>query len=654
MTRSDSLVDREPAAAGVSGGRQANRSAPLWDLQRFRWVSWEFVLSWLAAPLAIMLLSWQAIALAPSAGFDESWRAGLYMATGRALPFGQHVVFTYGPLGFLSVPGLWRSGLAQWAMAYTMILRFALAVALFAAARASFGRLLALLVAVVVASIDSYLLEPVVFVIAAMWLVSRPLDYRLAMTCSFAAGACAGMQLLNKISVGGSLAVMAALLVLGLPGRRRDYAAAALVGFIGALLVLWLAAGQSLGSLPHFISSSIPITSGYGPAVGDEQRGLGWQTAAALIGLALGLWAGWQMSGELGRRQRLTVLLLWVAFWFFSFKEGFVRHDQPHSIIFFDALLGGFLAFRWREGQRTAALLIVSLLAVLALAAQGASFTSVVSPSANVRAAFRNIRDVLSNQRRAAIVAGGRAEIEAAEPISLEALRLLRGHTVAIWPSEVALAWAYGLDWDPLPVMQSYSAYTTSLDHLDASFLDSSHAPQRILFQAGSEFDNRVTSFDEGQTSRTLFCRYDQIYADRTMAVLARGPDRCARPVMISVVHAGWGGIVPVPAPSPHSLVSVSVGGAGISGPEVLESIFYKPAVRFVRVNGGPLQRFIEGTATDGLPLRASFGSDYSPPFNIAADAKTISVLKDGTAPSINPTLTFTFYTQSLEGGSRL
>ena len=51
-----------------------------------------------------------------------------------------------------------------------------------------------------------------------------------------------------------------------------------------------------------------------------------------------------------------------------------------------------------------------------------------------------------------------------------DALALLRGHTVAVEPYENQLAWAYRLKWRPLPVLQSYTAYTTGLDQEDASF----------------------------------------------------------------------------------------------------------------------------------------------------------------------------------------
>ena len=54
----------------------------------------------------------------------------------------------------------------------------------------------------------------------------------------------------------------------------------------------------------------------------------------------------------------------------------------------------------------------------------------------------------------------------------------LAGHTLAAETLEDGITFAYpGLRWDPEPVLQSYSAYTSYLDKLDASFLSSPGRP---------------------------------------------------------------------------------------------------------------------------------------------------------------------------------
>jgi hypothetical protein len=341
-----------------------------------------------------------------------------------------------------------------------------------------------------------------------------------------------------------------------------------------------------------------------------------------------------------------------VVFWFFAFKEGFVRHDPQHDVFFFGAVLGGFLAFRWRGADRALALLGLAVLVAFFLQAATTSITSFANPITNVRTAFDQTRDVANPARRAAAIRVGRAEIESADPLDQRTLSLLHGHTVAIWPSEIAVAWAYRLDWDPLPVLQSYNAYTSALDNLDAAFLASSRAPQRLLVLATPDPDGRIVAFDEATTSRAILCRYRLLYATATAAVLAHESARCGQEKLIARVHLGWGETVAVPAAPGRSLVSMRIAGVGVGGLERIISLFYKPAERFVRINDGQPRRLVTGTAADGLPLLAASGVDFPQPFNIAANAKRIAIMKDGSTADHNRSLTLSFYAQTVAKGT--
>ena len=112
--------------------------------------------------------------------------------------------------------------------------------------------------------------------------------------------------------------------------------------------------------------------------------------------------------------------------------------------------------------------------------------------------------------------------IETADVLIASTLAAVRGRTVAVWPYELELAWAYRLSWRPLPSLQSYIAYTAGLDTLDVDALSSSRAPERILYCFDPGFDGRVPSFDEPATSRTILCRYRELHATSTVDVLAR------------------------------------------------------------------------------------------------------------------------------------
>ena len=78
---------------------------------------------------------------------------------------------------------------------------------------------------------------------------------------------------------------------------------------------------------------------------------------------------------------------------------------------------------------------------------------------------------------------GGSAEAALYGVDSTADLDLLTGHTVHVDPSEAAAAWAYDLDWLPLPVFQPYVAWTTDLDDRNAEVVASRDGPDRILRQ---------------------------------------------------------------------------------------------------------------------------------------------------------------------------
>jgi hypothetical protein len=110
--------------------------------------------------------------------------------------------------------------------------------------------------------------------------------------------------------------------------------------------------------------NSVAMSSDVGP-------GSGWQYTAAFVALALGLLGAWHTTAGESPSQRVGVALLWVSFSFFAFKETFIRWDGPHAPIFFEAVLAGFLAFRWRPGHRWTGLVGLAVLLVFSLSAQG-------------------------------------------------------------------------------------------------------------------------------------------------------------------------------------------------------------------------------------------------------------------------------------------
>jgi hypothetical protein len=626
---------------------------------------------WVIVPLMIVLLSWQALPLEPLWGLDNSWHAAMHMAINRGITFGHRLIFTYGPLGFLSVPTLWYAGTGTIAVFYTLLVRVAVAVAVFAGARRSYGTAPGALIALVVAGaiglrfgkeipgvaleeLPLLSLETLPFLVFSVWVVDRVAGRRRLLVLMAVGGAVAGLELLNKISVGISLTVLTVIMALGARGRRRENLIVGLCALLATSLVAWTATGQGLGALLAYLDNSAQIVSGYALAMSWEEPGLGWQYVAAGAAFAFGLLAALHMTADGGSaRRRWGIVALWVAFCFFEFKDGFVRHEEINGAVYFIAMLVGFFAFRWRGGLRLVGLGLTAALLAFVLVAEHVSLSAVFDPISRANAAIEQFGQVLNPAERDAITARGRGAIEARYPLDPATLNLLEGQTVHVAPYQTSVAWAYELDWHPLPVFQSYAAYTTALDGTDSNALRSANAPQRILRNLDPSDDGRVNAFDEGLATRTVLCSYAELRTTPEWQVLGVGPDRCEPPVRLTTVRADWAQVVAIPTPpNDHSFIFVRISGVGVEGFERLTALLYRPALREITLNGARF-RLIAGTASDGLILRAAPEADFTAPFAVAPNSSYLAVSKAGQGRSDRLPVTLSFFAQSVTVGPR-
>jgi hypothetical protein len=616
--------------------------------------------TWIAAllVLAVTMLSWQALGLVGAGGLDASWQAGLSLATDRGLSFGHDVVFTYGPLGFVgNAPIDWVSGLTIPSFVYVVLQRVGLVGAMLFGAREAFGRgllatIAAALLAGYVASLINTPVETSALMVLAAWVLRHGITGRRAYAMAGFIGIATAIELLNKFSIGLAFAVMSAVLLLVLPQRRWSLVLTGLVSAFVAFVVSWLALGASITAIPGYIWSAEQVSTGYAAAMSILNPAENWVFGFYLIMLFAGIWAAWDTTVGQPTRQRLGLVVVWVAFWFFGFKESIVRFNVFQ---FVSQLIVGWFAFgQSAKGRRSADVWrllsgVAVVLCVFAVVRTG-SFTSGVHPKAAATAAVDNVKQVFSPRQRDSAIAATRASVMATEKVSPQTIAQLRGHTVSVFGGELDVAWAYQLNWDPIPVLQSYSAYTPYLDHLDARFVNSSRAPSRILLQASGaaapnlSIDDRVLGFDEPATTRAILCNYRPLSAAGTWTVLTRTDQRCsATERLLEVHHLGWGQAVSIPRPpTPHSFVVARVSGTDVGGAESLGSFFFKPAIRYIGLDG-TYYRFVSANEGDGLVLRSGDGFDAAGPFALVPQSHVLSFSRTNPPADGHP-ITVRFY----------
>jgi hypothetical protein len=595
--------------------------------------------SWVLG-VVVALLGWRVGMNPPQAGLDPSWTAGLAMATKEGLHFGTQVVFTYGPLGFLDGSLVWYGDLAVLAFLYSAALYVGFCVTLVWALRRSLPILPSVLIAFFIIAVLPLLQQSMsilVAVVVCLGMLERERSQRHINLFVVGGASFAAVELLVKLSSGPVVALVFLVAVIGLGARWWQ-----VLGFLGLLgagtLLLWLLAGQSLSTVPDFLANTWQVVSGYSAAM-TSQTGLltPWKLFLATLAAAvvtLGLVAASTQGGYAGRRARWAGVALMGIAAFAIFKEGVVRSDLAHLSLFFSAACVLWIAIPWGRARWSWLLAGSAAIAALGVPARPPGLPTHLNAIANVRYATDQFRTLASGSRRATLINDGRFRMAIGYNLDSQALADLHGHKVAIEPREVGVAWAYQLDWDPLPIFQNYQAYTSRLDEANAAAVESPTGPDRILREnllfhhreSTRGFDNRYPGWDPPAQARAILCNFVPLRTSARWQVLGRTSNRCSSPELIRSVDASSGTTVPVPEPGRDEVVFVRIHGAGASGLERLSTLLLHARKRRVIVNGAQSYRLVPGTAGDGLLL---WGSDRIAPtgaFSQIPQARTIAV----------------------------
>jgi len=593
----------------------------------------------------VALLTWPIYSIAPGTGPDNSWLAGLYMAHEEGLRFGTEFVFTYGPLGFLEKAVLYDEGLWIASFAYRSLLHVAVAISVLWVARRAFPLALAL-AACYVLTVVGYL-EAAAMLLAFVWCLTA-LDEdapRFALQLVVYGGAVLGaVELLGKLNFGIAVLAFGAIALLGLPDRRRTLPRFAAVA-ISCTLALWLLGGQSLGDLPEFAANGFEVISGYSAAMGADLGTLSWGLPLAGLATAL-LLTGAAVATRGGpAARRAAVLALVALFAFFAFKQDFVRQGPATRAQFFVLMLGAGIAIAAqlpphlrRLPQLPALALVLSLLAMVVVALPTSSFWRSLEPGDHATFLREDLDALFGPGERDRIAGEGRRAMRSSYGLDRRTLALLGDRPVHVDPWEIGVAWAYGLNWQPLPAIQDYQAYTPALDELNAAALSGSGGPQLVLRQSTralpvgeSSIDDRYTGWESPAAKLAMLCNYRAVRTTERWQLLERGADRCGPPRLLGTVTAWTGEPIAAPAPpGPRQIVFARVEGLGVGGWERLRSFAYRARDRTARFDGGGEWRVVPATAGDGLILRAPAAADFPRPFQLAPNAGRFSMRVEG------------------------
>jgi hypothetical protein len=557
---------------------------------------------------------------------DTSWAWMLGYALQHHLQWGKSMVFTYGPLGFLThayfYPDhmLWKlaatARLTSWfifGLGFACILRrltpsdgplprTTLPVAIGWTVGATFLHL----------STQSAILG-----VLLMALAMAEEDGAAATTELILSGTLLALGALIKstaliVSLFALLIYPALWRLAGGRARRSQPAFIPLFSFLASFCASWSLASQSFHNLPAYLRGTWAIASGYTPAM--SVTGLEAQTALAL--LILSLLAGALIALNAARKTihvAQCLLLGGVAFW--AWKEGFTLQDWGyfgHPMTFFGAALliasaGTVLVSK--ESSRYLTSCVYGAYAIALLCSiQGYPTLSL---------SYKNVLDnygrylalTFSRSRRMAEQSSQTLAIHRQFPLPGGALSAVGEATVNVIPWSLMMAQGYHMRLVASPIIQSYSAYTPYLDGVNARQIWEGKSADRIIYSYES-FGDRYPLFDEPATLRAILTCYRMEYPGDPYAVLSHVP--CGRPEMLATDQpesGAFGRWIAVPRRGSYAEIAVRATLIG-----ELADILYKPDyVRvFFRLADGTVKgpyRFIYPVAEDGLFVRYFIGS---------------------------------------------
>jgi hypothetical protein len=592
----------------------------------------------------VFVLTWGGSTVAPETpSIDGALQAGLNMAAVRGLDFGPDVLFTYGPLGFLKSYLVFYEWPTRLALLYGMALHFALSVSLVWALRRHFGAVIALAVALVAAVLargDQAMVgirdDAAVVTLTLIWCVAAlstepaPWIRRIVV---YGGGVFAAVELLAKLNTGLIVLGIVAITVIAIERERWRNLAILAATLTGSLAVLWFASGQGVHNIASFISGSVEVIRGYSSGArldwGSDERQWDYWVTPLVLAAAIGV--AWVATRRLPRARRAAALAIVAVVAFTATKAGWVSHDYYHMATFYATVLGLIIALPLPSRPEVRAGALIAIVGTIA-----AGFTTSVpgypltDPIANLRNGASAVARLVDTEKLERVIADNRAGLQAEFGLDQRTLELLDGGSVHVDPSEASAAWAYDLEWHPLPIFQPYAAWTEELDQRNAGEVASDSGPELILRQNLNAL-GRYPAFESPAAMLELLCHFTPLRTTPEWQVLERVGDRCGEPEPLASAEAAFGEPVPVPPAPAESIVFARVDGVADSGLGRLRTLIWRPESRQVQFGDDPAAyTFITGTAQDGLLLRAPAEADSPEPFTLAPNSDEVTFLLAG------------------------
>jgi hypothetical protein len=369
--------------------------------------------------------------------------------------------------------------------------------------------------------------------------------------------ALAGVAAMALMGLIKSSALTLGLIVTAALSMELPIAAAV---YVASFLAFWFVAGQDASWLWPFLRGTWHIASAYGEA--EVGGAMSWSAGLLLfVALIVIFW----------RRKDVPVLIL-VLFAFA--KTALVRNDVFHEALWPMAVLTLLMLYAPRWAAVAAIAIVAPYLAPSELGRQVVAMANPIAAKRTSDALYA--RDLASIRARVA-----RPPVDG---------------TVDVYGNWQSVAIAYGLEYRPRPVFQSYIAYDAALASMNAQHLRD-EPPQSILF-AINYTDGRYPALDDALSWPELLTHYTPVAASRDFVAMRRTKPRTLRVVAARTLHGRLGEPLAIP---PAALLWAEVHVETKMLGKLLAFAYKLPELR-IAVNGVE-GRFLRRTAAAGFLL---------------------------------------------------
>ena len=536
----------------------------------------------LALFFGLFILFWLALINLPTDGFrpelDTSWRGALSYFAFKKLQFGKDVIFTYGPLGYITTD-TYSGYLLASRVGFELLLKGVFALLMTSLAL----RLRPVLGSWFIANIAflSPISSDAVYLFAIVLSAGYVIESQLSPALAFGVGVLFAVVSLTKFTFFLLCAASLVTVTVYALAKRRWWRATGLMAtYLVSVCLLWCLNGQHLSGVLPFVRGAGEVASGYaGAMLINESWPAFWSSLGALL-LGGGLLIGLACASKEKDRD-LGILLVFGAGLFLAWKEGFVRADPRHMYTLFAFLLfvepAAWVAFRPPSRHRRL-LLGMTLIALVSpymlLFLIRPQFFAELLPRVSGRIVGNAIAFVYPSDFRAMLDDElSRIKQESALP---GMKRLIGQESVDVFGYEQAIALLNDLNYQPRPVFQGYSAYTPFLVARNRDYYLGATAPAFVILKYQT-VDDRFAAEDDAGALEVILRNYEPVATEkgymlwkRKVVSQALAPHRLLRDGT-----ATWGEPLPLLSNECPVWIEVEIGSTWLGK---VREFLYKPA----------------------------------------------------------------------------